>query len=56
VLAPRGRRLIARGWVLVDGELAEMGMPVAPDVASRQVLPQARHQQAVVTILLHTSP
>ena len=44
---------IARGWVLVDGEPAEMGMPVAPDVKI-EVLPQARHQQASqVTILLH---
>ncbi|MFT5934596.1 MAG: 23S rRNA pseudouridine2604 synthase [Hydrogenophaga sp.] len=44
---------IARGWVLVDGEPAEMGMPVAPDVKI-EVLPQARHQQAgQVTILLH---
>ncbi len=44
---------IARGWVLVNGEPAEMGMPVAPDVKI-EVLPQARHQQAAqVTILLH---
>ncbi len=44
---------IARGWVLVNGQPAEMGQPVAPD-ASIEVLPQARHQQAAqVTILLH---
>lgn len=44
---------IARGWVLVNGEPAVMGMPVAPD-AKVDVLPQARHQQAgQVTILLH---
>jgi 23S rRNA pseudouridine2604 synthase len=44
---------IARGWVLVNGEPAVMGMPVAPD-ANVEVLPQARHQQAgQVTILLH---
>ncbi|WP_253195032.1 pseudouridine synthase, partial [Hydrogenophaga sp. A37] len=44
---------IARGWVLVNGEPAVMGMPVAPD-AQVEVLPQARHQQAgQVTILLH---
>jgi 23S rRNA pseudouridine2604 synthase len=44
---------IARGWVLVNGQPAEMGQPVAPD-ANIEVLPQARHQQAgQVTILLH---
>ena len=44
---------IARGWVLVNGEPAVMGMPVAPD-AKVEVLPQARHQQAgQVTILMH---
>jgi len=44
---------IARGWVLVNGEPAVMGMPVAAD-ARVEVLPQARHQQAgQVTILLH---
>lgn len=44
---------IARGWVLVNGETAEMGQPVLPD-ATIEVLPQARHQQAgQVTILLH---
>ena len=44
---------IARGWVLVDGEPAVMGMPVPPD-ATIEVLPQARHQQAgQVTILMH---
>ena len=44
---------IARGWVLVNGEPAVMGMPVAPD-ALVAVLPQARHQQAgQVTILLN---
>ena len=44
---------IARGWVLVNGEPAVMGMPVPPD-ARIEVLPQARHQQAgQVTILLH---
>lgn len=44
---------IARGWVMVNGEPAVMGMPVAPD-AQVEVLPQARHQQAgQVTILLH---
>ena len=44
---------IARGWVLVNGAPAVMGMPVAPD-ARVEVMPQARHQQAgQVTILLH---
>ena len=44
---------IARGWVLVNGAPAVMGMPVPPD-AQVEVLPQARHQQAgQVTILLH---
>ena len=44
---------IARGWVLVHGAPAVMGMPVAPD-ARVEVMPQARHQQAgQVTILLH---
>ncbi len=44
---------IARGWVLVNGQPALMGQPVAPD-ARIEVLPQARHQQAgQVTILLH---
>lgn len=44
---------ISRGWVLVNGEPAVMGMPVAPD-AQVVVLPQARHQQAgQVTILMH---
>jgi len=44
---------IARGWVLVNGEPAVMGQPVAPD-AKVEVLPQARHQKAgQVTILLH---
>jgi 23S rRNA pseudouridine2604 synthase len=44
---------IARGWVLVNGETAEMGQPVLPE-ATIEVLPQARHQQAgQVTILLH---
>ena len=44
---------IARGWVMVNGEPAVMGMPVAPD-AQVEVLPQARHQQAgQVTILLN---
>jgi 23S rRNA pseudouridine2604 synthase len=44
---------IARGWVLVNGEPALMGMPVPPD-AQIEVLPQARHEQAgQVTILMH---
>lgn len=44
---------IARGWVLVNGEPALMGMPVPPD-AHIEVLPQARHEQAgQVTILMH---
>jgi 23S rRNA pseudouridine2604 synthase len=44
---------IARGWVLVNGEPALMGMPVAPD-AEIEVLPQARHEQAgQVTILMN---
>jgi 23S rRNA pseudouridine2604 synthase len=44
---------IARGWVLVNGEPALMGMPVAPD-AQIEVLPQARHEQAgQVTILMN---
>ena len=44
---------ISRGWVLVNGAPAVMGMPVAPD-AQVEVLPQARHQQAgQVTILMH---
>ena len=44
---------IARGWVLVNGEPAVMGMPVAPD-AEVEVSPQAHLQQAgQVTILMH---
>jgi 23S rRNA pseudouridine2604 synthase len=44
---------IARGWVRVNGQPAEMGQPVAPD-ALIEVAPQARHQQEQrVTILLH---
>ena len=44
---------IARGWVLVNGEPALMGMPVPPD-ANIEILPQARHEQAgQVTILMH---
>ncbi|MFC7461749.1 pseudouridine synthase [Hydrogenophaga defluvii] len=44
---------IARGWVKVNGQPADMGQPVAPD-CQVEVLPQAQHQQeARVTILLH---
>ena len=44
---------IARGWVLVNGQPAIMGMPVPAD-AQVEVLLQARHQQAgQATILLH---
>lgn len=44
---------IARGWVMVNGEPAVMGMPVPPD-ANIEILPQARHEQAgQVTILMH---
>ena len=44
---------IARGWVRVNGQPADMGQPVAPD-AIIEVAPQARHQQEQrVTILLH---
>jgi 23S rRNA pseudouridine2604 synthase len=44
---------IARGWVKVNGQPAEMGQPVAPD-CKVEVLPQAQHQQeARVTVLLH---
>ena len=44
---------IARGWVRVNGQPADMGQPVAPD-CTVEVLPQAQHQQeARVTILMH---
>lgn len=44
---------IARGWVRVNGRVAEMGMQVAPD-ARIEIDPKARgHQQQQVTILLH---
>lgn len=44
---------IARGWVLVNGEPAQMGWPVPHD-ARVEVLPQAHHQQnARVTIVLN---
>lgn len=44
---------IARGWVRVNAEPAQMGQPVKPD-AHIEVLPQAQHQQAgQVTMLLH---
>ena len=52
-LLPKYRGRAPANWVLVNGEPAVMGMPVAPD-AQVAVLPQARHQQAgQVTILLH---
>lgn len=44
---------IARGWVMVNGEPAQMGWPVPHD-ARVDVLPQAQHQQnARVTIILN---
>jgi 23S rRNA pseudouridine2604 synthase len=44
---------IAQGWVLVDGQPAQLGMPVRPD-ARIEVTRQARGEQAQrVTILLH---
>ena len=44
---------IARGWVRVDGEVAVMGLQVAPD-ARIEVDPKARgQQQQQVTILLN---
>lgn len=44
---------IARGWVRVNGRVAEMGMQVAPD-ARIEIDPKARgYQQTQVTILLH---
>jgi 23S rRNA pseudouridine2604 synthase len=44
---------IARGWVMVNGEPAVMGMPVPPD-ANIEIMPQARHEQAgQVTILMN---
>ncbi|WP_291139379.1 pseudouridine synthase [Hydrogenophaga sp.] len=44
---------IARGWVLVDGEVARMGQPVASD-AHIEVQPEAyQSQEERVTILLH---
>jgi 23S rRNA pseudouridine2604 synthase len=44
---------IARGWVRVDGQVAPMGLQVAPD-ARIDVDPRARGQQEQqVTILLH---
>jgi len=44
---------IAKGWVKVNGKVAEMGMQVAPDVTI-EIAPQARGQQATqVTILLN---
>jgi 23S rRNA pseudouridine2604 synthase len=44
---------ITRGWVMVNGEPAVMGMPVPPD-ANIEILPQARHEQAgQVTILMN---
>jgi 23S rRNA pseudouridine2604 synthase len=44
---------IARGWVRVNGQVAPMGLQVAPD-ARIDIDPQARGQQSrLVTILLH---
>ena len=44
---------IARGWVKVDGEVAPMGLQVAPN-ARIEIDPRARGQQREqVTILLH---
>jgi 23S rRNA pseudouridine2604 synthase len=44
---------IARGWVKVDGQVAPMGLQVAPD-ARIDIDPKARGQQREqVTILLH---
>lgn len=44
---------IAAGWVRVDGQMAELGQRVAPDVRI-EIDPAARQQQAQrVTILLH---
>ena len=44
---------IAKGWVKIDGKVAEMGVQVGPDVRI-DIDPKARGQQATqVTILLH---
>lgn len=44
---------IARGWVRVNGQVAPLGLGVAPD-ARIEVAPQARGQQSrQVTVLLH---
>jgi 23S rRNA pseudouridine2604 synthase len=44
---------IARGWVRVNGQPAQMGQPVAPD-AQIDIAAQARHQQGQrVTVLLN---
>ena len=44
---------IARGWVKVNGEVAPMGLQVAPN-ARIEIDPRARGQQREqVTILLH---
>lgn len=44
---------IARGWVSVNGQVAQLGQPIAPS-AHIEVLPQARRQQnEQVTLLLN---
>lgn len=44
---------IGQGWVLVNGEVAQMGQPVRDD-ARIEILPEARESQGErVTILLH---
>ncbi|QIM54781.1 rRNA pseudouridine synthase [Hydrogenophaga crocea] len=44
---------IGQGWVLVDGQVAQMGQPVRDD-ARIEILPEARQSQGErVTILLH---
>src|SRR5213595_1322916 len=44
---------IAAGWVRVDGELARMGMQVAPDARIEVDHRAQGQQQQQVTILLH---
>jgi 23S rRNA pseudouridine2604 synthase len=44
---------IARGWVRVNGEVAQMGMQVAPDARIDVDLRAQGQQQQQVTILLH---
>ena len=53
MLAPRGDDWIERGWVRVNGQVAQMGQQVTA-LDKIEVAPQATAQQgARVTILLH---